>query len=460
MQEPASGPLRPTVPAASRVSPRVTWIVLHLTGLGLLRLSGGWPAWPEHEPLPGFHPFELLLLLTLLFYAAASFTDPGYLPIGADSASAAERGALQEALLALPECEHCKARQGPRAKHCHDCGRCVRRMDHHCWWLGNCVGERNHRVFLAYLVFQTTLLGWVVALAWRAEVTPKLRKGAPLPSIAWAAGALALTACALLGLLSLVLLVFQSALVLRGETTWEHLRRERINAAASLPPKLRPYDAGPLCNLLGFCCGCSESAVVAPGAAHIALAGAPQTGKAAAEAAGEATPTLAGPLPTPAPAVGPSVPWVPWDTTEPAPSGAAEEEWPDVTGAAECHEPPPQYRPPEPATRQPERHGPPDREAADPPRALQEPHEEQPPSSLASREAASASLADGDLVWYQSGSRRLEAKVLKVDFEVNPPSYVILLEGKERGAPRAAHRTRALSRRAICVCARSTCHSR
>ena len=31
-------------------------------------------------------------------------------------------------------------------------------MDHHCWWLGNCVGERNHCNFLCYLLAQTTLL--------------------------------------------------------------------------------------------------------------------------------------------------------------------------------------------------------------------------------------------------------------------------------------------------------------
>lgn len=47
-----------------------------------------------------------------------------------------------------------------RAKHCHDCGHCVRRFDHHCAWIGNCVGERNHRLFFSYLTAQLALLVW------------------------------------------------------------------------------------------------------------------------------------------------------------------------------------------------------------------------------------------------------------------------------------------------------------
>jgi palmitoyltransferase len=36
----------------------------------------------------------------------------------------------------------------------------VRRFDHHCAWMGNCIGEGNHRLLLAYLVSQLALLIW------------------------------------------------------------------------------------------------------------------------------------------------------------------------------------------------------------------------------------------------------------------------------------------------------------
>lgn len=53
-----------------------------------------------------------------------------------------------------------------RARHCRECGRCVRRYDHHCPWMENCVGERNHPLFLAYLTLQLLVLLWGVYLAW------------------------------------------------------------------------------------------------------------------------------------------------------------------------------------------------------------------------------------------------------------------------------------------------------
>ena len=58
------------------------------------------------------------------------------------------------------DCPYCELWQPMRGKHCHDCGHCVRRFDHHCAWIGNCVGERNHRLFFSYLTAQFALLVW------------------------------------------------------------------------------------------------------------------------------------------------------------------------------------------------------------------------------------------------------------------------------------------------------------
>ena len=52
-------------------------------------------------------------------------------------------------------CEFCYISQIPfRAKHCKECNRCVRKYDHHCHWIGCCVGELNHRLFYGFIFLQ------------------------------------------------------------------------------------------------------------------------------------------------------------------------------------------------------------------------------------------------------------------------------------------------------------------
>ncbi len=48
-------------------------------------------------------------------------------------------------------CTSCLIRKPLRSKHCAVCDVCVAKFDHHCPWVGNCVGANNHKYFMGYL---------------------------------------------------------------------------------------------------------------------------------------------------------------------------------------------------------------------------------------------------------------------------------------------------------------------
>ena len=53
----------------------------------------------------------------------------------------------------LSYCNTCQIVRPPRSFHCSDCGFCVEVHDHHCPWMGTCIGYRNLRHFVCFLVY-------------------------------------------------------------------------------------------------------------------------------------------------------------------------------------------------------------------------------------------------------------------------------------------------------------------
>ncbi|XP_062222502.1 protein S-acyltransferase 10-like [Phragmites australis] len=154
-------------------------------------------------------------------------------------------------------CTYCRVIQPPRTRHCHDCDKCVLQFDHHCIWLGTCIGKNNHCRFWWYIFEETILCIWTVALyieSFRLDIDKAWWKDF--------VGVIMLAVLIFILIFLLLLLLFHSYIALTNQTTYEVARRKRISYLRGVPNRVHPFSKGICRNIYDFCSPCQKGFVL------------------------------------------------------------------------------------------------------------------------------------------------------------------------------------------------------
>jgi len=138
-------------------------------------------------------------------------------------------------------CAKCTALKPLRTHHCSICQKCILKMDHHCPWVGNCVGFHNYKFFCLFIFYAD--IGCIVFIVgiWRSLRTI-FSTGHGLEASTLFAGILS----AVFAFTLLFFAGFHLTLVLKNMTTLEEGGKDNYSAGSMYKNWIAVFGPQPL----------------------------------------------------------------------------------------------------------------------------------------------------------------------------------------------------------------------
>eukprot|EP00451_Oxyrrhis_marina_P008745 CAMPEP_0204324726 /NCGR_PEP_ID=MMETSP0469-20131031/10458_1 /ASSEMBLY_ACC=CAM_ASM_000384 /TAXON_ID=2969 /ORGANISM="Oxyrrhis marina" /LENGTH=361 /DNA_ID=CAMNT_0051306437 /DNA_START=75 /DNA_END=1160 /DNA_ORIENTATION=- len=214
----------------------------------------------------------VLTVISVVSFVCTVFSDPGVLPRREDPKETFDEAAhlsrrqspprtqnviVHGNAVTLKWCHTCNIYRPPRSSHCSVCDTCVERFDHHCPWVGNCIGQRNYYLFYTFVTSTAILtvycFSFVVAHVCRrvderhGDTEDLGKELLQVLQDEWASAIVAgFTLCIMW--FTCGLFGYHTYLIATSQTTYEQLR----GPAPGLPTSL--FGHGPLSNFFHILC--------------------------------------------------------------------------------------------------------------------------------------------------------------------------------------------------------------